>query len=221
MLIGSQGPPWWIFFQKNFKNVLVYPQLTQKYVLWHSKLEKSILGRRELILLHEYLSIEKDDINSSNNALTRGWSWTGSDNILLGRGHKRKHLDSFNVLDIFIVRNYQTGHKVDLSLSLTFPSHKQVTKSDFRQFVNNTKDIWYTLGSRTRPKWASWRMKGSRFDSLFRFSIPDISSRRAGPPRWPRPRPPRGGSSTSCGWWRTARAGWPPEPGTVIRYGKW
>ena len=48
MLIGPQGPPWWIFFQKIFKNVLVYPQLTQKYVLWHSKLEKSILGRREL-----------------------------------------------------------------------------------------------------------------------------------------------------------------------------
>ncbi len=48
MLIGPQGPPWWIFFQKFFKNVLVYPQLTQKYVLWHSKLEKSILGRREL-----------------------------------------------------------------------------------------------------------------------------------------------------------------------------
>ena len=48
MLIGPQGPPWWIFFQNFFKNVLVYPQLTQKYVLWHSKLEKSILGRREL-----------------------------------------------------------------------------------------------------------------------------------------------------------------------------
>ena len=48
MLIGPQGPPWWIFFQIFFKNVLVYPQLTQKYVLWHSKLEKSILGRREL-----------------------------------------------------------------------------------------------------------------------------------------------------------------------------
>ena len=64
---------------------------------------------------------------------------------MLGRGHKRKHLDSFNVLDIFIVRNYQTGHKVDLSLSLTFPSHKQVTKSDFRQFVNNTKVIGYLI----------------------------------------------------------------------------
>ena len=48
MLIGPQGPPWWIFFQFFFKNVLVYPQLTQKYVLWHFKLEKSILGRREL-----------------------------------------------------------------------------------------------------------------------------------------------------------------------------
>ena len=46
-------------------------------------------------------------------------------------------------------------------------------------------------------------------------SSPDISSRRAGPPPRPRPRPPRGGSSTSCGWWRTARAGWPPEPDTV------
>ena len=51
MLIGPQGPPWWIFFQKIFKNVLVYPQLTQKYVLWHSKLEKSILGRSELKLV--------------------------------------------------------------------------------------------------------------------------------------------------------------------------
>ena len=50
MLIGPQGPPWWIFFQKFLKNVLVYPQLTQKYVLWHSKMEKSILGRRELRL---------------------------------------------------------------------------------------------------------------------------------------------------------------------------
>ena len=50
MLLGPQGPPWWIFFQSFFKNVLVYPQLTQKYVLWHSKLEKSILGSRELIL---------------------------------------------------------------------------------------------------------------------------------------------------------------------------
>ena len=48
MLIGPQGPPWWIFFQNFFKNVLVYPQLTQKYVLWHSILEKSILGSREL-----------------------------------------------------------------------------------------------------------------------------------------------------------------------------
>ena len=48
MLIGPQGPPWWIFFQFFFKNVLVYPQQTQKYVLWHSKLEKSILGSREL-----------------------------------------------------------------------------------------------------------------------------------------------------------------------------
>ena len=48
MLIGPQGPPWWIFFQNFFKNVLVYPLPTQKYVLWHSKLEKSILGRREL-----------------------------------------------------------------------------------------------------------------------------------------------------------------------------
>ena len=50
MLIGPQGPPWWIFFQNFFKNVLVYPQLTQKYVLWHSKLEKSILGSRELMI---------------------------------------------------------------------------------------------------------------------------------------------------------------------------
>ena len=50
MLTGPQGPPWWIFFEKIFKNVLVYPQLTQKYVLWHSKLEKSILGSRELYL---------------------------------------------------------------------------------------------------------------------------------------------------------------------------
>ena len=51
MRIDPQGPPWWIFFQIFFKNVLVYPQLTQKYVLWQSKLEKSILGRRELISL--------------------------------------------------------------------------------------------------------------------------------------------------------------------------
>ena len=48
MLIGPQGPPWWIFFQIFFKNVLVYPLPTQKYVLWHPKEEKSILGRREL-----------------------------------------------------------------------------------------------------------------------------------------------------------------------------
>ena len=55
MLIGPQGPPWWIFFQNFFKNVLVYPQLTQKYVLWHSKLEKSILGSRELMcILHNF-----------------------------------------------------------------------------------------------------------------------------------------------------------------------
>ena len=53
MLIDPQGPPWWIFFHFFFKNVLVYPQLTQKYVLWHSKLEKSILGRRELIKYRE------------------------------------------------------------------------------------------------------------------------------------------------------------------------
>ena len=59
MLIGPQGPPWWIFFQIFFKNVLVYPQLTQKYVLWHSKLEKSILGRRELNCHHYWLWLNK------------------------------------------------------------------------------------------------------------------------------------------------------------------
>ena len=48
MLIGPQGPPWWIFFQNFFKNVLVYPLPTHKYVLWHPKWEKSILGSREL-----------------------------------------------------------------------------------------------------------------------------------------------------------------------------
>ena len=57
---------------------------------------------------------------------------------MLDRSHKEKK--NRYVLDIFIVRNYQTGHKIDLSKSLTFPSHKQVTKSDFRQFVNNTQD---------------------------------------------------------------------------------
>ena len=59
MLIGPQGPPWWIFFQNFFKNVLVYPQLTQKYVLWHSKLEKSILGRKELIHIQIITSSER------------------------------------------------------------------------------------------------------------------------------------------------------------------
>ena len=60
MLIGPQGPPWWIFFQKFFKNVLVYPQLTQKYVLWHSKLEKSILGSRELkVIFHLWWKVER------------------------------------------------------------------------------------------------------------------------------------------------------------------
>ena len=36
------GPSWiaWIFLPKIFKNVLVYPKLTQKYVLWHLKWEK-------------------------------------------------------------------------------------------------------------------------------------------------------------------------------------
>ena len=42
------GPPWWTFFPKIVKNVLVYPQPTQIYVLWHLKWEKSIVGRREL-----------------------------------------------------------------------------------------------------------------------------------------------------------------------------
>ena len=48
MPIALQGPPWWIFFPKSFKNILVYPKPTQIYVLWHLKQEKSVVGRREL-----------------------------------------------------------------------------------------------------------------------------------------------------------------------------
>ena len=77
MLKGPQGPPWWNFFQIFFKNVLVYPQLTQKYVLWHSKLEKSILGRRELR-------------PNAKWALTHGkymWNWDANAKIIRDMGH--------------------------------------------------------------------------------------------------------------------------------------